>query len=441
MNGLTMALQLILGLSILVLLHELGHFLAARAFGIKVEKFYLFFDAWNIKLFRIKKGDTEYGIGWLPLGGYVKISGMIDESMDKEQLKKPPQPWEFRSKPAWQRLIVMIGGVTMNVILGIIIFWILTFKQGETYLPISEVKYGIVAHELGQEVGLQTGDKIMAVNNKPVERFEDIFSTKVLFGNSTLTVNRNGEIKEIYIPADFIDKLSSGEKLASFLDKRQTFYVGDVLPQSNADKAGLKANDKIIAVDSAKISFFDEFANSIKGNRGKVVTLSVIRDNALIKMPVQVGEDGRIGFSPATKDFTYKTIYHDFFKSFVIGNKQAWNLVKDQAKGLGKIVRGEVSATNSVQGPIGIAQIYGSNWDWIRFWQMTGLLSMALAFMNMLPIPALDGGHVIFLTVESITGRKLSDKFMEKAQLVGMIILLTIMVFAIGNDIWKHILK
>jgi regulator of sigma E protease len=435
-----MAAQLILGLSILVVLHELGHFLAARAFGIKVEKFYLFFDAWGFKLFSFRVGDTEYGVGWLPLGGYVKIAGMIDESMDKEQLKQEPQPWEFRSKPAWQRLIVMIGGVTMNVILAVIIFWMITFRYGESYVPNSEVKHGIVAYESARELGLQNGDRVIEINGKPFERFDKLMSSEVLFGNSTLTVLRNSDTVLIKIPADFIEKFSEKGK-EEFIDRRFTFYVAEVSPGLPAEKAGLKAGDVITSVNTKPVRFFDELQAALREQKGKPVSLGVMRNNEPLELSVAVDKDGKIGFRPDTKDFIPQTAHYSLAESFPIGARKSWQALADNAKGLGKIFKGEVSASNSVQGPIGIARFYGGEWIWLRFWTMTGLLSMVLALMNILPIPALDGGHVVFLTIEAITRRKLSDSFMEKAQVAGMVILLSLMVFAFGNDIWKNFLK
>lgn len=440
MSGLIMAAQLLAGLSILIVLHELGHYLAARAFGIKVEKFYLFFDAWGVKLFSFKKGDTEYGIGWLPLGGYVKIAGMIDESMDVEAMKQPAQPWEFRSKPAWQRLIVMLGGVFVNVVVGVFIFWMLTFKFGETYLPTSEAKYGIVALPLAQEVGLKTGDKITGINGQHLERFDDLYSPKVLFGNVNLNVNRSGKDTLIHIPSNFIEKISDEGKSA-FIIPRTPFEVGEVQSGGNADKAGLKAGDKILAIDSTKITFFDEVQSALAVRKNKKADLKVVRDDKEITLPVNVTEEGTIGFRQKPIGMNFKTDQFSFAQALPVGAEKAKQTLVDQAKGFGKIFRGEVKATKAVQGPIGMAQIYGGTFEWEKFWTLTGLISLVLAFMNLLPIPALDGGHAVFLVIEMIKGKPLSDKFMERAQLVGFVILIGLMIFAFGNDISKFFLK
>lgn len=443
MTGLIMAAQLILGLSILVALHELGHYLAARAFGIRVEKFYLFFDAWGFKLFSFKRGDTEYGIGWLPLGGYVKISGMIDESMDKEQMAKPPQPWEFRSKPAWQRLIVMIAGVTMNVILGIFIFslTLLTFKK--EYLPNSEVKNGIYAYKLGKEVGLRDGDKIMAINGKSFERFDDLLSSRVVFG-SVLTVDRNGQTLEVTVPDDLYRKIAS-EGRWNFVGSGELLYkINSVVSGENAERAGLMAGDQIIGINGKPVTGHNDLPEKLSTVKNGEVSLLIRRGEQDLLLVTKVSEKGTIGIAYETTTAIspeYRMKNYTLGSSFYFGTADAWEALVSNVKGLKKIFAGEEKATDAVQGPIGIAQIYGGSWDWAWFWRITGLLSMVLAFMNILPIPALDGGHVIFLTIEAITQRKLSDRLLERSQVVGMVLLLALMIFAIGNDVVKHILK
>jgi len=430
-----MAAQLILGLSIIVTLHEFGHFIAARAFGIKVEKFFLFFDAWNFKLFSFKKGDTEYGVGWLPLGGYVKIAGMIDESMDKEALKLPPQPWEFRSKPAWQRLIVMLGGVTMNFILGVIIFTFITLHYEKEYLPSTSIDNGIYAYDLGRDLGFQTGDKVIAVNGKEVDRFKDITSPLNLMG-SEITVERNNELIHLVIPDTFYKNYSKSKQLFIEPDNFQ-FQIDSVFAESNAMKAGLKKGDQIILVDSGQINSFGDFKSKTKSLAGQQMAITVLRNNDSVDLMVDVDSNGMIGF--AVSEPPYKKAEYSIGQGFKYGWKDGISILTANIKGIGRIFSGEVKATESLQGPIGIANIYGGVWIWPKFWYLTGLISFILAFMNLLPIPALDGGHVIFLTWEAITRRQLSEKFMEKAQVVGMVILIGLMVFAVFNDVMNYI--
>jgi regulator of sigma E protease len=445
MNGLVMAAQLITALAILVTLHELGHFLAARAFGIKVEKFYLFFDAWGFKFFKFKKGDTEYGIGWLPLGGYVKIAGMVDESMDKEAMKLPPQPWEFRSKPAWQRLIVMVSGVTMNVILGITIYTFILFHYDKSYLPNENVKDGIYAYELGRLAGFQTGDKITAINGKSFERFNDAISTRVLFG-ATVSVVRNGKPMDIKIPDDFyktVTKSGRGHFIAP--DNFTSYKIDSVAKNGGAFKAGLTTNDKIIAVNNDTIKTEGQLKDAIQMNTGKEIELLINRNNEMVKLKAEIDTLGALGvylnpeYRSGQTNYTQKD--YTLFSAFRYGISDGIEALVSNVKGLGKIFSGKEKATDSMQGPIGIATIFGGVWIWRWFWTLTALLSMVLAFMNILPIPALDGGHVLFLLIEWITGKKFSDKFMERVQVVGMVILLSLMVFIFGNDIWKHFIK
>lgn len=435
MTGLIMAAQLILGLSIIVTLHELGHFLAARAFGIKVEKFFLFFDAWGFKLFSFKKGDTEYGVGWLPLGGYVKISGMIDESMDKEAMKLPPQPYEFRSKPAWQRLIVMLGGVIMNFILGVVIFTFITLHYEKEYLPSDAIDNGIYAYELGRNLGFETGDKILEVNGEKVDRFKDITSPLNLMG-SDITLERNGNIIHIIIPDTFYKSYVKSNRLFIEPDNFK-FQIDSVLPKSNAMKAGLKKGDHILLVDNQEINSFGDFKSILKNYSGSKTDLLILREQDSINLKVDVDSNGAIGFAASAPP--YQTAEYGMAQGLKYGWKDGISILTANIKGIGRIFSGEVKATESLQGPIGIANIYGGVWIWPKFWYLTGLISFILAFMNLLPIPALDGGHVIFLTWEAITRRQLSEKFMEKAQMVGMVILIGLMLFAVFNDVMKYI--
>jgi regulator of sigma E protease len=442
--------QLILGLSILIILHELGHFLAARAFGIKVEKFYLFFDAWGISLFKFNYKGVEYGIGWLPLGGYVKIAGMIDESMDTEQLAGPPQPWEFRSKPAWQRLIVMLGGITVNILLGILIFWVLTIKYGETYIPNSEIKYGIVPGKIGLKIGLQPGDKITAVNGQPVIRFDELTSPKVLLGNSDLTVLRGDQTLHVKVPGNIINDLSDYGGVEQFISRlpRSKFVIDSVVPHSYAQIAGLRKGDSITAVNGTKIQFFDQLQSELKKYADKTATLELKRNDAITQVTTSVNKDGTLGFKDGRTGIAanfaepkLKRLTFGFFGSLPVGATKAWGNFTDNAKGLGKVFKGEVKFNKAVGGPVAIANMFGSHIDWVRFWGLVGFLSMVLALTNLLPIPALDGGHAVFLIIEMIKGKPLSDKFLERAQIVGFVILLTLMVFVFGNDIVKQVMK
>ncbi|HTD99744.1 MAG TPA: RIP metalloprotease RseP [Mucilaginibacter sp.] len=432
--------QLLLGLSILVILHEFGHFIAARAFGIKVEKFYLFFDAWGISLFKFNYKGVEYGIGWLPLGGYVKIAGMIDESMDTEQMAGPPQPWEFRSKPAWQRLIVMLGGVTVNIILGILIFWVLTLKYGETYIPNDNLAYGVAPGKIGREIGIKPGDKITAINGKKIEYFDELISSKVLLGNSVLTLVRDGKTLSVTVPGTILNELSD-YGIAEFVKPRVKFALDSISPNSGAQKAGLARGDSIIAVNGRQITFFDEMQTLLLDNKNKQVLLSVKHQNNVRQQQAQISKEGTLGFLPKVDFPKDKTIKFGFFASLPVGASRAWGTFSDQSKALSKIFTGKVKASKAISSPIGIAVLFGSHIDWIRFWNLVGLLSMVLALMNLLPIPALDGGHAVFLIIEMIKGKPLSDKFLERAQIVGFVILICLMVFAFGNDIVKQIVK
>jgi regulator of sigma E protease len=425
-----------------VILHELGHFWAARAFGIKVEKFYLFFDAWGFKLFHFNYKGCEYGIGWLPLGGYVKIAGMIDESMDTEQLAGPPQDWEFRSKPAWQRLIVMLGGVTVNIILGIFIFWMLTFKYGETYIPNDKLPYGIAPGTVGKTIGLEAGDRIIAVNGQTVERFEELSSSKVLLGNSQLSVLRNGAQKEIVVPGNILDQVAD-EGIAQFIQPRiKLGAIKELVADGAAAKAGLKEKDQIVSINSLPLTYFDQLQDQLKTFKNKEVKLGVLRGSDTLSLAAKVNEEGALGFfiNPVV-DIPTETKNYNLAAALPVGASKAWGSFMDNAKGIAKVVTGEVKANKAFTGPIGIATMFGSTVNWIKFWSLVGLLSMALALMNLLPIPALDGGHAVFLLIEMIKGKPLSDRFMEKAQMVGFFILMALMVFVFGNDIFKHFIK
>ena len=453
MEGLIMTAQLLLSLSILIVVHEWGHFFAARTFNIKVEKFYLFFDflfpmanVLNFSLIKWKKGDTEYGVGWFPLGGYVKIAGMVDESMDKEQMKQPPQPWEFRSKPAWQRLIVMLGGIIVNVIVGILIFIGMTYIIGDRVILNDYVNNhgGVEAREIAQQLGIQTGDKIVKINGQPFEFFDDVTKTDVLLSkNSSYTILRGNQEIQIPIPANFIENFGKKEAMINFLLPRREIIINEVAKDSIAGKVGLKTGDKLVEVEGKSISYFDEIRPQINSREGDSLSFKVKRGDEILAFKENFKGHTNIGFGlsrdivPAEGE---KKISYSFGQSVLLGPSRAFDVIGVQLKAFGKIFRREISVKNSLSGPIGMAKMYGSVWDWERFWKMTGLLSMVLAFMNLLPIPALDGGYVMFLLYEMITGREPSEKFFENSIKVGMAILLGLMVFVFYNDIAKMIM-
>lgn len=443
MNGLIMVAQLLLGLSILVILHELGHFLAARAFGIKVEKFYLFFDAWGVKLFSIKRGDVEYGIGWLPLGGYVKIAGMIDESMDKEAMALPPQPWEFRSKPAWQRLIVMLAGIFVNIVVGIFIFWMLTFKFGETFIPNSSVKNGINPGSIGREIGLKQGDHVIAVNGKKVIRFDELTSSKVLLDNTNLTIVREGKTLDIKVPDNLLNKVAD-LGLEEFISRTPLLstVVDTVVAGRSAFKVGMKKGDRIVAVNGVPVKFDADIRRELKKEKNKKLIVEAYRGNEKLNFEISTDSVGTIGMGFNPNEIKLETVNYGFFEALPIGANQAWITFTDNGKGIWKVLTGKIKANKAFAGPVALAQkVYGGVWIWSHFWASTALISIALAFMNLLPIPALDGGHVVFLIVEMIKGKPVSDKFLEGAQMVGFVILLSLMVFVLGNDIFKAFIQ
>jgi regulator of sigma E protease len=442
MTVLIKILQFILSLSILVIIHELGHFMMAKIFKARVEKFYLFFDAW-FSLFKFKRGETEYGIGWLPLGGYVKISGMIDESMDLEQMKQPPQPWEFRSKKAWQRLLIMTGGVLFNFLLAMLIYVSVLFLWGETYLPTSNVKYGIVTDSIGHSIGLKNGDKILSVDNHYIESFYEINDDIILNNRKSIQVERDGNKLDLSIPVDYIPKRLKGKGL---IDARTpfTFEFLKFAKESSARDAGVLLGDKIISVDSITFTYYDEFQDYLKSKSGDKVVLSLKRKEENLTIPVTLSDDGMLGAYPnrAMKMFfEMKTIEYGFFQSIPAGISKGFRTIGDYLKQFRLIFSKHSKAYESLGGFITIGSIFPGVWDWQSFWNLTAFLSIILAVMNILPIPALDGGHVMFLLYEVVTGRKPSDKILEYAQLTGMIILIALLLFANGNDVVRLVRK
>lgn len=432
------ASQLILCLSILVILHEMGHFLPAKWFKCRVEKFYLFFDPW-FSLFKKRIGETVYGIGWLPLGGYVKISGMVDESMDKEQMKLPPQPWEFRSKPAWQRLIIMIGGVTVNLILGFLIFAMILYVWGEEYLPAQNVKYGVYVDSSGRRVGLQDGDKIVSLDGKPAENFYKLSGQIILNEAKTIQVDRSGQMVSLDIPEGTIRNLISrkGEPIAY---PKFPAVVDSVSPKATFVSNRLQKGDQIIGLNGSHIDSYVEFFDKKKELRDTQVNVQVLRGADTVTVGVRTNENASVGFYavPEDKFLTYAKIEYGFFESFPAGVRTGWNTLVAYVQNFKLLFTSkEVKASESLGSFLSIGSMFGDEWEWERFWRMTALLSIILAFMNILPIPALDGGHVLFTLYEMISGRKPSDKFMEYAQMVGMVLLLGLMAYALGLDFWR----
>jgi regulator of sigma E protease len=436
--------QFLLSLSLLIVLHELGHFIPSKLFKTRVEKFYLFFDV-KYSLFKKKIGDTEYGIGWLPLGGYVKISGMIDESMDKEQMALPPQPWEFRSKPAWQRLIIMLGGVTVNFILAFVIYIGMAYAYGEMYIANANIKEGyLIENKAMLAAGFKTGDKIIAVDGEKMERFDNSTNATIVMGKEVL-IERNGAEQLIKMPNDFIDQLSKEEK-SPLVSLRMPFAIGKV-PSESANQ-NLKVKDVIIALNGIKTKYSDEVISILESNKGKTITGTVLRNRKEESVTLMVSKEGKLGIQRGGLDLKsleelgyYKVSKQEFslLESFPRGIEKG----KDQLVGYGKqlkmIFSPSTGAYKQVGGFAAIFNIFPSSWSWEIFWGITALLSIMLGVMNLLPIPALDGGHVLFLLYEIISGKKPSDKFLENAQMVGFILLITLLLFANGNDIYKAI--
>jgi regulator of sigma E protease len=441
MTVLIKILQFVMSLSILVIIHEFGHFILAKFFKTRVEKFYLFFDPW-FALFKVKKGETEYGIGWLPLGGYVKISGMIDESLDREQLKQPPQPWEFRSKTSWQRLMIMTGGVFLNFISAILIYAFVLFAWGETYLPTSNVKYGIVTDTVGFSIGLRNGDKILSVDNQYIESFYKITPDIILNSRKTIQVERKGEIINIDIPKDYVQKALKGSGQIDARIPFGPFVIAAFGKDSPGKVAGLLVGDELVGIDSLKFTYYDEFQKYLAENKNKTLALNLIRNGKPVNISVMPNAAGMLGISRNRDQvFELKTLKYGFFQSFPAGINKGFRTISDYLKQFKLLFSKGSKAYESLGGFITIGKIFPSVWDWEAFWNLTAFLSIILAVMNILPIPALDGGHVMFLLFEVITGRKPSDKFLEYAQIAGMIILVSLLLFANGNDILRLIRK
>jgi regulator of sigma E protease len=433
---------LLFSLSILVILHEFGHYITAKWFKCRVEKFYLFFDPW-FSVVKKKIGETEYGVGWLPLGGYVKISGMVDESMDKEAMKQPAKPWEFRSKPGWQRLIIMLGGIIMNVLVAFVIYAMILYTWGEKKLPVANAQYGIaITDSILYDAGLRNGDKIVAVNDEPIKYFSDI-PAKLLLGHK-VTLNRDGKEMIVMLPVNLVEQMVEKGKRNTLLEQRlptiiRSFEKKDT---TNAKNAGLIGMDKIVAIDSTPVKYWDEMAPIISKKKDDIVTVSFLRNGQPMERKVLVNHEGKLGIgylSPEQYDslgiFKLDKKTYTFLGSFPAGVKMAGEKLSFYVQQFKLILNPKTGAYKGLGGFKAMASIFPkSGWDWEVFWNITAFFSIVLAFMNLLPIPALDGGHVLFTLIEMGTGRKPSDKFLEYAQIAGMIFLLALMLFANGND-------
>lgn len=431
--------QILFILSVLVILHEFGHYIAAKLFKVRVEKFYLFMDA-GFSLIKKKIGETEWGIGWLPIGGYVKLSGMVDESMDMDQMKQEPQPWEFRSKPAWQRLIIMLGGIIVNILLAWFIYTMVYVTYGQKYIATEAIqKNGLAFGQTGLNVGFKNGDKILAVDGKYQDRFNRM-TLDILLGDK-IDIERNGEKKTIILTdpqkAEII-----GKEGRDFIQPRLSSIVVDsVAPKSEASKAGFLKGDHLIAIDNKEFKFFDELRDNLTTHKNDSVNITVIRNNEKIHLKTLVDKDGKIGFIPAFKDkLDFQVVNKlNLFQAIPEAVKESYELLIYNVKQFKLILRPKTEAYKHVKSPVGIARALPDEWNWEFIWNFTALFSIGLAFMNLLPIPGLDGGHALFTIAEMITGRKLSEKAMGHVQTFGMIILLTLMALTFGKDIYQLI--
>jgi regulator of sigma E protease len=454
--------QFILALMILVTLHEMGHYFPAKWFKTRVEKFYLFFD-WPLSLFRGKKIDgkwefrsvfnkkpysqdnpdiTEWGIGMLPLGGYVKIAGMVDESFDKEQLKLPAQPWEFRSKNAIQRLIIMVGGVTVNFFLGMFIFVGLLWYYGEKYIPTTAVKDGIYVDSLGMKLGLQTGDKIIATGDKPFDKFSDVLVKRaIIFEDArTIKVERNGQEVVLQVPDGTVGEM------ARFANKDKALFsipFPFVIKEFKDDKSpgkvgGLAPGDRLIALNGIPTPYFQDFKKAIEGKKDTTVNITALRGTDTLQLAIKTNKEGQLEAAPDIEKFiTFEREKYSLIQAIPAGFRKGWTTLTDQITAFGHLFSGKIKATESLGGIGSFAQAFGTTWNWEHFWLLTGMISLVLAFINILPIPILDGGHVMFLFYEIISGRKPSDKFVEIASTIGLILVGSLFLFSTGLDVWR----
>ncbi len=443
MDILIKVVQFFMSLSLLVIIHELGHFLAARMFGIRVEKFYLFFDPW-FSIFKFRRGQTEYGMGWLPLGGYVKIAGMIDESMDTEQMAAEPQPDEFRSKPAWQRLIVMVAGVVMNVVLAFFIYCGISYHWGEPYMPAEDAKWGYVWNKAGHELGFEDGDKVLSIGGNQITEVDQILNELLITADDReVVVERAGAEHTFTIPLEQLVKMRQEGGYKNMYAMRMPFEI-DSVATDEAMAAGLAKGDRLVALNGEEVRYFDEYKQLLPTLAGQNVKIGIERDSANVvvarEVEITLADDGTIGVL-ARNPFEVRTRHYSFFESIPAGLRLTGEEISGYWKQIKTIVVPESKLYEELGGFLSIGNVFPDEWDWERFWRTTALLSVILAVMNILPIPALDGGHVLFLLWEVITRRKPSDKFLEYAQMFGLIVLFALLLYANGNDIYRLFIK
>lgn len=430
--------QILFILSVLVILHELGHYVAAKIFKVRVEKFYLFMDA-GFSLLKKKIGETEWGIGWLPLGGYVKLAGMIDESMDTEQMKSPPQPWEFRSKPAWQRLIIMLGGIIVNIILAWFIYTVVYSTYGQKYISTERIQEnGLVFGEVGQKAGFRNGDKIIAVDGKYQPNFNRM-TLDVLLGDN-VQVERDGKKTDLVLTDEMKAEIIGKEGKQFMGPRGVNIQIDSIVPNSNAQKASLKIGDNIVGINGVKVAYFDQLSGELGKHKNDSVTLDVNRNNEVIQLKALVSKDGTLGFKQKTKELKQDYLVNNQLtvgEAIPAAVKESWSLLVYNVKQFKLILRPKTEAYKHVKSPVGIARALPNEWNWEFIWNFTALFSIGLAFMNLLPIPGLDGGHALFTIAEMITGRRLGEKAAGYVQTVGMVILLSLMALTFGKDIYQ----